>query len=201
MRRADPGYLELKATLDGGRIGEPLLLHNIHRNPTVPSWFTRAMTMTDSVVHEIDVTRWLLDEEIVAVQVLEPRQSPNAPPGLHDPQFAVFATASGVLSTVEFFGTAAYGYDVRCELVGSTGTASVDAGVARDYRERFASAYQAELETWIAGLERGRVIGPSAWDGYAATRVAEAGVEAAATGRRVAIEPARRPELDRLAGD
>ena len=36
MRRYDPGYQRVKATLESGRIGEPLMLHNIHRNPTVP---------------------------------------------------------------------------------------------------------------------------------------------------------------------
>src|SRR6266705_1314548 len=37
MRRYDPGYLELKAALDSGRIGAPLLLHCVHRNPTAPA--------------------------------------------------------------------------------------------------------------------------------------------------------------------
>jgi myo-inositol 2-dehydrogenase / D-chiro-inositol 1-dehydrogenase len=201
MRRADPAYLAAKATLDADGIGEPLLLHNIHRNPSVAPWFTRAMTMTDSIVHEIDVTRWLLGEEIVAVDVIPPKRSAAAPRDLQDPQFAAFTTTSGVLSTVEFFGSAGYGYDVRCELVGTTGTATVDAGVAPDFRVRFAAAYQAELDTWIAGLERREIVGPSAWDGYAATRVAEAAVEAASTGRRVEIEPSRPPEVYRQPGD
>jgi myo-inositol 2-dehydrogenase/D-chiro-inositol 1-dehydrogenase len=201
MRRVDPGYLELKATLDGGRIGEPLLLHNVHRNPSVAAWFTRATTMTDSIVHEIDVTRWLLGEEIVAVQVIAPKRAAAAPPGLQDPQFAVFTTASGVLSTVEFFGSAGYGYDVRCEAVGTAGTAKVDAGVAPDFRVRFAAAYLAELEAWIDGLRRGEIVGPSAWDGYAATRIAEAGVDAASTGRRVTIAPSRPPDVYRQPGD
>jgi myo-inositol 2-dehydrogenase / D-chiro-inositol 1-dehydrogenase len=197
MRRRDPGYLELKATLDEGLIGEPLILHNIHRNPSVAPWFTRAMTMTDSIVHEIDITRWVLGEEIVAVQVIEPKRSPAAPRDLQDPQFAVFTTESGILSTVEFFGSAGYGYDVRCELVGTTGTAALDADVTPDYHARFGPAYQAELEAWIEGLARGEIVGPTAWDGYAATRVAEAGVEAATTRRRVAIPPVGMPDLYR----
>src|SRR5215468_10695823 len=142
MRRRDPAYLELKSTLDAGLIGEPLILHNIHRNPSVPPWFTRAMTMTDSVVHEIDVTRWLLGEEIVAVQLISPKRSAAAPRDLQDPQFVVFTTSSGVLSTVEFFGSAGYGYDVRLELVGTTGVARLDAAVTSDYLARFGDAYQ-----------------------------------------------------------
>ena len=197
MRRYDPGYLQAKATLDGGGIGEPLIVHNIHRNPSVGEWFTRTMTMTDSIVHEIDVTRWLLGEEIVAVQVIQPKRSPAAPRDLRDPQFAVFTTESGIISTVEFFGSAGYGYDVRCEVVGSTGTARIEAPVAPDYHVRFGAAYQAELEAWIGGLERGEIVGPTAWDGYAATRVAEAGVEAMAAADRVLIDSVERPPIYR----
>ena len=41
----------------------------------------------------------------------------------------------------------------------------------------------------------GEVVGPSAWDGYATTAVAEAGVESQAKGGRVAVELVERPAL------
>jgi myo-inositol 2-dehydrogenase / D-chiro-inositol 1-dehydrogenase len=209
MRRYDPGYRQVKASLDSGAIGEALILHNIHRNPTVPESFTSFMTMTDSIIHEIDTTRWLLGEELVSVQVIPPKRTPKALPHLQDPQFAAFTTASGILSTVEFFANCQYGYDVRCELVGSEGTASllnpvvadqvtkgVDATVVSpSWRVRFGPAYAAELQAWINGLERGEIVGPSAWDGYAATRVTEFGVEAVRTGERLAIDYIERPAL------
>ena len=125
MRRYDPGYQQVKASLESGAIGLPLMLHNVHRNSTVPESYTSFMTMTDSMIHEVDTTRWLLGEEIIAVQVIAPRRTPKAFPHLQDPQFAVFTTESGILSTVEFFANCQYGYDVRCELVGSDGTASL----------------------------------------------------------------------------
>jgi myo-inositol 2-dehydrogenase/D-chiro-inositol 1-dehydrogenase len=209
MRRLDQGYLQVKASLDGGAIGEPLILHNVHRNPTAPESFTSFMTMTDSIIHEVDTSRWLLGEELVSVLVIPPKRTPNAFPHLQDPQFAVFTSESGILSTVEFFGNCQYGYDVRCELVGSDGTASlhspvvagqVTAGwaaspVTPNWRVRFAAAYQAELQAWIGGLERGEIVGPSAWDGYAATRVTELGVEAVKSGERVAIDYVDKPAL------
>ncbi len=40
MRRFDPAYTEMQATLAAGRIGAPVLLHNIHRNLSAPDWFT-----------------------------------------------------------------------------------------------------------------------------------------------------------------
>jgi myo-inositol 2-dehydrogenase/D-chiro-inositol 1-dehydrogenase len=209
MRRYDAGYREVKAALDGGAIGEALILHNVHRNPTVPETFTSFMTMTDSMIHEIDTTRWLLGEELVSVQVIPPKRTSRAFPHLQDPQFALFRTASGILSTAEFFANCQYGYDVRCELVGSEGTASLlnpvvasqvlngsDANVVPpNWRVRFGAAYHAELQAWITGLLHGEIVGPSAWDGYAATRVTELGVEAVKTGQRVAIDYIPKPGL------
>jgi myo-inositol 2-dehydrogenase/D-chiro-inositol 1-dehydrogenase len=211
MRRYDAGYQQVKASLERGEIGVPLVLHNVHRNPTVPESYTSSMTMTDSMIHEVDTTRWLLGEEIVAVQVIAPKRTPNAFPHLQDPQFAVFTTESGVLSTVEFFANAQYGYDVRCELVGSEGTASLlnpvvanqvtnhsdTHPVAPSWRVRFGAAYTAELQAWIRGLQRGETVGPSAWEGYAATRVVELGVAAVSSPERVPIAYIEQPALYR----
>ena len=209
MRRYDTGYRQVKASLDSGSIGEALMLHNIHRNASAPESFTSFMSMTDSIIHEIDTSRWLLGEELVSVQVIPTRRTPKAPAHLQDPQFAAFTTESGILSTAEFFANCQYGYDVRCELVGTLGaaslvnpvvagrvTAGVDASpVPPDWRVRFAPAYAAELQAWISGLERGETVGPSAWDGYAATRVTESGVEAVRTGERQTIDYIDRPAL------
>jgi myo-inositol 2-dehydrogenase / D-chiro-inositol 1-dehydrogenase len=211
MRRYDLGYQGVKASLESGAIGEPLMVHNIHRNPMVPEAYTSSMTMTDSMIHEVDTSRWLLGEEIASVQVIPPRRTPRAFAHLQDPQFAVFTTESGILSTVEFFANCQYGYDVRCELVGTLGTASLvnpvvasvsSAGavtepVPPNWRVRFGAAYTAELQAWISGLERGETVGPSAWDGYAATRVVEAGVEAMASEQRTAIDYIEKPALYR----
>ena len=211
MRRYDPGYRQVKAALEKGVIGEPLILHNTHRNSTVPESYTSFMTMTDSMIHEVDVSRWLLDEEITAVQVIPPKRTPMRFAHLQDPQFAVFTTESGILSTVEFFANCQYGYDVRCELVGSLGTASlvnpvlaseVTAGQAStvipsDWRARFGAAYTAELQAWVAGLARGECVGPSAWEGYAATKVVEVGVEAVKSGDRMTIDYIDKPALYR----
>jgi len=211
MRRYDPGYRQVKASLEAGTIGDPLIMHNIHRNATVGEAYTSFMTMTDSMIHEVDTTRWLLGEEITSVQVIPPKRTPRAFPHLQDPQFAVFGTESGILSTVEFFANCQYGYDVRCELVGSLGTASmvnpnlastITTGtlaerVPADWRERFGAAYTAELQAWITGLQNGACVGPSAWEGYAATKVVEVGVEAVRTGARMEIDYIEKPDLYR----
>jgi len=209
MRRYDEGFRALKATVDAGRVGRPLLLHCRHRNADVPPGFTSDMMITDSVVHDIDVTRWLLGQEIVATTVYKARRTSKAPEGLADPQMVVLETAEGVVVDVESFVTCQFGYDIRYELVGETGTLALGehAGVQvraegghhgpipADYRERFGAAYQNELEEWVAGVLRGEITGPSAWDGYATTAVAEAAVESQAKGGRVGVELVERPAL------
>ena len=64
MRRYDQGYRALKETILAGTYGAPLMLQCAHRNPTAPG-FSGDMAITDSLVHELDVLRWLLDEDYV----------------------------------------------------------------------------------------------------------------------------------------
>lgn len=209
MRRFDAGYRRVKAAIDDGTIGEPLVAHCVHRNATVPAHFTSDMVQTDSVIHEIDATRWLFGDELVAATVVTPRSSPHAPEHLRDPQVVLLETAGGAIVDVEVFVNAQYGYDVRCEVVGSEGTVELETPaivsvtrdgrrartVPADWKERFGAAFYAEFEHWIAGVAAGRVTGPSAWDGYAATSVAVACVQSLATSERVPISLAERPGL------
>jgi myo-inositol 2-dehydrogenase / D-chiro-inositol 1-dehydrogenase len=195
MRRYDPGYAEVKQRLDGGGVGEILLAHCAHRNAVAPPGYTSEMLITSSAVHEIDVMRWLLGEEIVGATVRAARPTSQAANGLRDPQFVLLETASGVLIDVEVFVNARYGYDIRCELVGETGTVRLGEQVAADFRARFATAYRRELEAWVRGVDGGSEHGPDAWDGYAANAVADACLESLASGGRANVRLEERPPL------
>ncbi|MBC9728016.1 Gfo/Idh/MocA family protein [Streptomyces sp. TRM68367] len=209
MRRYDAEHVKLKALLESGQLGRPLMLHNRHRNVASPPFFTSAMLITDSVAHEADSTRWLLGHEITAVTVLRPTPSDNAPDGLRDPQFVVFETGGGALSDVEIFVNCGFGYQVQAEVVCERGTARIGDGhamvtnmagrwggtIAQDFTERFADAYDRELQAWVEATRRGDVTGPSVWDGYAAAAVCEAGVRALEDGGRVEVELVERPAL------
>jgi myo-inositol 2-dehydrogenase/D-chiro-inositol 1-dehydrogenase len=89
MRRYDAGYRALREVVAGGKIGDPLMVHCAHRNQSVGDSYTTDMAITDTVIHEIDVLRWLLDDDYVAVQVLYPRKTRNASDHLHDPQLVM----------------------------------------------------------------------------------------------------------------
>ncbi|MDH6630152.1 myo-inositol 2-dehydrogenase/D-chiro-inositol 1-dehydrogenase [Streptomyces sp. LBL] len=211
MRRYDAEYMKLKSLLETGQLGRPLMLHNRHRNAASPPGFTSDMLISDSVAHETDVTRWLLGHEITAVTVLRPRPSANAPDDLQDPQFVLFETDGGVVVDVEMFVNCGFGYQVQAEIVCERGTARIGDGhamvtnmagrwsgtIAQDFTERFADAYDRELQAWVDATRRGRVSGPSVWDGYAAAAVCEAGVRALEEGGRVEVELVERPALYR----
>ncbi|MEU3775148.1 Gfo/Idh/MocA family oxidoreductase [Streptomyces sp. NPDC032472] len=211
MRRHDAEYEELKGLLDAGGIGRPLFLHCRHRNAASPSFFTSDMLISDSVVHEVDAARWLLGQEVTAVSVFSPAPSAAAPEGLRDPRFVLLETSGGALVDVEIFVNCGFGYEVRCEAVGEGGSAEIGGGtamavrsagrrseaIAQDFTVRFADAYDRQLRRWVAAAAQGGVAGPDAWDGYAAAAVCEAGLKAAHTGVRTAVELVERPALYR----
>ncbi len=195
MRRYDPAYCAVKERLDGGGMGEVLLIHCAHRNASSPPGFTSEMLITSSAVHEIDIVRWLLGEEIVGATVRAARPTSQAANGLRDPQLVLLETAGGVLVDVEVFVNAGYGYDIRCEVVGETGTVHLGEQVEPDFRARFATAYRRELEAWVGAVTNGPGRGPSAWDGYVANAVADACLESLASGVRASVRLEERPPL------
>ncbi len=195
MRRFDPRYATVKRALDEGRVGRPLLVHCAHRNAAVPPTYTSEMLITSSGTHEFDVVRWLTGEEIVRATVLTPRATSRAADGMRDPQLLILETEDGVLVDVEVFVNAGYGYDIRCELVGETGTVELEPAVTRGFLERFADAYRHELTDWVDAVANAGPRGPTAWDGYAASAVADACLESLRSGRRADVRLAERPAL------
>jgi myo-inositol 2-dehydrogenase / D-chiro-inositol 1-dehydrogenase len=196
-----------------GDIGAPLLFHSAHRNPAVPPTVTSAMMIVDTCVHDIDVSRFLLTSEVVACRVFQPRRTSRAAEHLQDPLILQLEMANGALVHVEAAVNIAYGYDIRGEIVGETGTVELAesskvivkregrfAGtVPTDWRDRFLRAYEVELQEWVDAATAGTSTGPSAWDGYAATVVCDAGVEALHSGGRVEVSLRDQPELYRAA--
>jgi myo-inositol 2-dehydrogenase/D-chiro-inositol 1-dehydrogenase len=82
-------------------------------------------------------------------------------------------------------GVASIGRETGLQLT-SAGRSGVP--VPPTFTERFGAAYDTQVQRWVDAARRGTIDGPSAWDGYLASVVATAGVEAQATGRRVEVE-------------
>lgn len=209
MRRYDAGYVALKDAVQQ-HTGAPILVHAAHRNPAVPEAYVTPMAIHDTLIHEIDVFRWLLDDDYVSARVLYPRNAARSHGKLRDPQVVVLETKKGVLIDVEIFVNCHYGYDIQCEVVGEDGTARLPEPMAidmrlgakrqsrilTDWKDRFVASYDVELQDFIAAAAKGGATGPSAWDGYAAAVTSDACVQAQeSAGQAVAIELPARPAL------
>ena len=210
MRRFDPGYVALKASLASGDVGEALVIHNIHRNAFAAYGLDTTLSINNSAVHEVDISRWLLDEEYEWVQVLSGKPGPDVPDGQKDPLLITFRTTSKVMVTIEMFMTARYGYEVRCSVVAGNGILDMGDGTfitrtsrgsrGQDIPElwlgRFGEAYRAEMQAWIDGI-RGLTgpAGASTWDGFMAAVSCRAAVDALRRGEAVGIEVPDRPAI------
>ena len=209
MRRFDADYRRLKAVIDGGTLGAPLMYKSVHRNASVPEGlYTSDMPLNDTLVHDADISRWLLRDEIAGVEVRVPRRSTRGGE-LRDPVMVLLHMTSGAIVDVEISVNIAYGYDIRGEVSCETGIAAlpnrpatvitdqfgIRQAIPEDWRERFIEAYDQEFREWIVAASQGTATGPSTWDGYAATLVADAALRAVASQHLETVEMVSKPDL------
>ncbi len=205
MRRFDPSYTEIKSMLVRGDLGKALMFHCFHRNVAPAYDFRPEMAICNSAPHEFDVARWMLDSDFKSISVFRPPTG-----GETAPVFMVLETIAGHLVNIEVNISATYGYDVRGELVGEKGTALMRAPVnadinlglkqmstyPADWRPRFVDAYRQQNRAWVKSVNTGKPnLGATAWDGYCATVVAEAGVEALHKGKTIAVTQIVKPKF------
>ncbi|MEW9612762.1 Gfo/Idh/MocA family oxidoreductase [Shinella sp. S4-D37] len=206
MRRFDPAYREMKAVIEGKALGGVHILHCQHRNAAAPPWFTGAMAVTNSLVHELDISRWLLSTEYTAVTAFP---YPSEEGKTADPALFVLETKAGTLVSVEIFMNAAYGYHVQAEAVCAKGTIGLAHPALTRIRHqraecgsfpsnwipRFLDAYRIQNQAWIDGIHSGTppVEGATAWDGLVATCLADQIVEALTGRQRVEFKLPPKP--------
>ncbi|KRT89998.1 Gfo/Idh/MocA family oxidoreductase [Bacillus glycinifermentans] len=210
MRRYDSGYVQLKEAIDNRVIGEPLMIHCAHRNPSVAENYTTDMAVVDTLVHEIDVLHWLIDDDYESVQVIYPKKSKNALPHLRDPQIVVIETKGGIIINAEIYVNCKYGYDIQCEIVGEDGIIRLpepssislrkdgkfSTDILMDWQRRFVDAYDVEIQDFIDSIQqKGEVSGPNAWDGYIAAVTTDACVKAQESGQKEAVALQEKPEF------
>lgn len=172
MRPYDEGYLALKKVIDDGDIGAPLMLRCAH-NQSVGENYTTDMAITNTLIHELDVLRWLLNDDYRSVQVRFPALDPY-PCAAERPSDSLVRNEKGHLIDVEVFVNCQYGYDIQCEVVGETGiarlpepsavemrkAASLSTAILTDWKNRFIKAYDVELQAFINDVKAGKLQGP-----------------------------------------
>lgn len=209
MRRFDAEYEALRELVASRSQGELLGLHCAHRNPSVPESYHNDMLIFDSVVHEIDVVRFLSDSPIKSVEVRHMKRNSNNHEGFNDPILVLLTTESDVLASVEMNVSVKFGYQVKTEAVFENGIAEIgrtagmttwfDAKASNQehvsFKTRFAAAYDTQIQRWVNATKQGKIDGPSAWDGYLAAAAVEAGVKALHSGKAELVNYAARPNF------
>jgi myo-inositol 2-dehydrogenase/D-chiro-inositol 1-dehydrogenase len=209
-RRFDPHFVALKSRLDAGEIGKLELLTIISRDPSPPPIAyveTSGGLFRDMMIHDLDMARFLLGEEPVAVTAAASCLVDPAIGAADDVDTAVVTlrTASGRLCQISNSRRAVYGYDQRIEAHGAAGLlragnvlpTTVELADATGFRtdpvlpfflERYASAYRAELSAFIAAVTSDTPVRPDGEDGLRALLLADAALESSRTGH--AVRPA-----------
>jgi len=210
-RRFDPHFAALKRRLDAGEIGALEMLLIVSRDPAPPPLsYVRSSggLFRDMMIHDLDMARSLLGEEPVeihaAAAVLIDQAIGEA--GDVDSAAVTLRTASGRLCQISNSRRAVYGYDQRIEAHGAKGLLRAgnvrpttveleDArGAARDpvlpfFLERYADAYRAELDAFIAAVTSGTRPEPGGEAGLRALLLADAAEHSARTGTVVRLAP------------
>ena len=207
-RRFDPNFAALQARLADGAVGALETLHIISHDPAPPPIDYVKISggiFKDMVIHDFDMARWLLDEEVTEVfasaSVLVDPAIGAA--GDSDTAKTILRTASGRLCMISSSRRSGYGYDQRIEAFGSKGMIRAqnqlettvetwgESGAAADrfqnfFLDRYAVAYAREAEHFADILDGGAPL-VDFRDGVAALALAEAAARSAQTGERVLL--------------
>jgi myo-inositol 2-dehydrogenase/D-chiro-inositol 1-dehydrogenase len=171
MRRFDRPYQDLKREIESGKYGKVLQIRCTSRNVSSPT-ATTALLLTNVAVHEIDIIRWLLGEEIVSVGVNFAKTTSKANSHLSDPISVNCHTESGVLVTIDICANSTYGYEVGMEVIAENGSLVIEnlgqlniaynfklptrkgGTLHKDWMGRFKPAYIAELKAFVNSLQK-----------------------------------------------
>jgi myo-inositol 2-dehydrogenase/D-chiro-inositol 1-dehydrogenase len=208
-RRFAPDWQAARALLDDGRLGTPRLLRSVTRDPGGfdPSRVPPDTIFNETLIHDFDTLRFLnpgaeaVEVYATADALVEPEWRER---GLLDTAVVVVRFSNGATGVAEACFEAAYGYDVRGEVFGSGGMATMGDGrrtgmvfsgaagrtveTARSDQELLAGAYVAELAAFVAAVRDGTPPVVGGEDARAALAIALGAAESVRAGRPVRIE-------------
>ncbi|MEQ1769479.1 MAG: inositol 2-dehydrogenase [Devosia sp.] len=208
-RRFDPHFKAVRAAIDKGEIGAVEMVTIVSRDPGPPpvDYIKRSGGIfRDMTIHDFDMARFLLGEEIATVSahasVLVDKAIGDA--GDYDSVSVMLATATGKHATISNSRRASYGYDQRIEAHGSLGSVaaenqrpvSIEIANAKGYTRpplhdffmtRYLDAYAAEISAFIDAVASKKAAAPTGEDGLKALVLADAALKSAQEGRVVKV--------------
>ncbi|MBG0826203.1 Gfo/Idh/MocA family oxidoreductase [Planomonospora sp. ID67723] len=208
QRRFDAGYAEARRALRAGELGGLHRVHLITADPSPPAAeyiATSGGIYRDCHIHDFDILRWVTGREAVTVYATGSNRGEAffAEAGDVDTSAALITMDDGTLVTLQGSRYNGAGYDVRMELAGTLRTQAVGLGPRApltgaeglqpggepwpDFATRFAPAYTAELDAFLAAAA-GETDSPcTVEDALAALYLAEAADLSLREGRVVRV--------------
>lgn len=212
-RRFAPDWAAARALLDRGALGVPRLLRSVTRDPGGfdPSRVPADTIFRETLIHDFDTLRFLnpgaeaVEVYATADALVEPAWRDR---GLLDTAVVTVRFDNGATGTAEACFQAAYGYDVRGEVFGSLGMATMGDGratgmvfsgaagrtvdTARSDQELLAGAYVAELAAFVEAVRTGGPSPVGGADARAALAIAQAAARSVREHRPVAVTEVER---------
>ncbi|MEK1887130.1 MAG: inositol 2-dehydrogenase [Phyllobacterium sp.] len=209
VRRFDPGHRAARDAVRAGDIGD---LHQVvitSRDPGMPPAGYAEVSggiFRDMTIHDFDMARFMLDEEVTEVSAIGSRL---VDPALmqrlndYDTVTVVLKTASGKQCIINNSRQAVYGYDQRLEALGTKGmvvsenrrpnmttfhhadSTGKGAPLLNFFIDRYAEAFMAEIGAFVDAIEAGKPPEVGFDDGHRALILAEASIKSAAENRTV----------------
>lgn len=208
-RRFDPDFMAVKAAIEAGQVGSVEMVTITSRDPGAPpyEYITHSGGIfRDMTIHDFDMARWLLGEEVVSVfasaSVLT--DSTIGELGDFDSANVILRTASGRQAVITNSRRASYGYDQRIEVLGSKGMVAAkntalanitladgagfhEPALLNFFMTRYTAAYVNEIAAFVAAVADGAPTPTTGHDGLMALVLAEAALLSVAEGRLVSV--------------
>ena len=210
MRRFDNGYAAARRSIEAGSIGTPIVFKSSSRDPYRPSLeyldpSNSGGLFTDCGIHDIDLARWLIGEIASVYSVGGVLAYPEMKEiGDVDNAIVTLQFAGGQLGVIDLSRSGIYGYDIRTEILGTTGTLKIGYlretplmtltkdGVTHDtvpyFMERFGQAYVTQLQDFVDNVRNDKPAPITCDDGIAALRVTLAATRSLKEKRPVEVE-------------
>lgn len=210
MRRYDPAYSAAMQRIEAGEIGTPVVFKSIGRDKDGPPLAAyqsnlNGMLFYTNTIHDFDLARWLMQDEVSEVHAFttvairpEVTQFGDVVASVVNLKFG-----KGAIGNIESYAQAAYGYDVRTEIVGSKGSILVGSMIRHaatflttegstqmigdHFLTAFSDAYVAEMKDFIECILQDREPRITGEDGLKALEIAVASEDSHRHGKPVKV--------------
>jgi len=214
VRRFQPEFVEARARVEAGEIGDPMIIKSLTHGPGLPPLWARDLTHSNGMLaevnsHDYDCVRWLVGSEIVRVYAEVANRKGKAlgvaAEDFYDNAVVALRFADETVGTIDGTCPAEYGYDARVEITGSKGLLVIGEAqglpllqcvdrakggvrpVHKTWPERFAWGYVNEITSFVDCVLTGSTTRVSGLDGLRAVQAVRASNQSWMEGRPIEL--------------